>query len=59
MDPRMVKIGKGTIEKERNDILDLLREFKDTFAWTYDDLRAYRGVVIQPAIPLTEGAKHF
>ena len=55
----MVKIGKGTTEKERNEILDLIREFKDTFAWTYDDLRAYRGDVIQHAIPLAEGAKPF
>jgi hypothetical protein len=25
MDPRMVKIGEGTTEKERSDILDLIR----------------------------------
>jgi hypothetical protein len=59
MDPRMVKIGKGTTEKERMEILDLIREFKDTFAWNYDELKAYRGDVIQHAIPLTEGAKPF
>jgi len=28
----MVKVGKGTTEKERAEILDLIREFKDTFA---------------------------
>ena len=54
----MVKIGKGTTEKERIEILDLIREFKDTFAWNYDELKAYRGD-IQHAIPLTEGAKPF
>jgi ribonuclease HI len=59
MDPRMVKIGKGTTEKERIEILDLIREFKDTFSWNYDELKAYRGDVIQHAIPLTEGAKPF
>ena len=47
------------MEKERNEILDLIREFKDTFAWNYDELKAYRGDVIQHAIPLTEGAKPF
>jgi hypothetical protein len=57
MDPRMVKIGKGTTEKERNEILALIREFIDTFSWNYDDLKAYRGDVIQHAIPLVEGAK--
>jgi mRNA-degrading endonuclease RelE of RelBE toxin-antitoxin system len=59
MDPRMVKIRKSTTEKERIEILDLIREFKDTFAWNYDELKAYRGDVIQHAIPLTEGAKPF
>jgi hypothetical protein len=59
IDPRMVKIGKGTTEKERLEILSLIREFKDTFAWNYDDLKAYRGDVIQHAIPLVEGAKPF
>ena len=55
----MVKIGKGTTEKERKEILALIREFKDTFAWNYDDLKAYRGDVIQHAIPLVEGTKPF
>ena len=32
IDPRMVKIGKGTTEKERKEILALIREFRDTFA---------------------------
>jgi hypothetical protein len=59
MDPRMVKIGKGTTEKERKEILALIREFRDTFAWNYDELKAYRGDVIQHAIPLVEGAKPF
>jgi hypothetical protein len=59
IDPRMVKIGKGTTEKERNEILNLIREFKDTFSWNYDELKVYRGDFIQHSIPLTEGAKPF
>jgi ribonuclease HI len=59
MDPRMIKIGKGTTKKERKEILALIREFIDTFAWNYDDFKAYRGDVIQHAIPLVEGAKPF
>jgi ribonuclease HI len=59
MDSRMVKIGKGTTEKERKEILSLIREFRDTFAWNYDELKAYRGDVIQHAILLVEGAKPF
>jgi hypothetical protein len=44
IDPMMVKIGKGTTEKERSEILAHIREFKDTFAWNYDELKSYRGV---------------
>jgi hypothetical protein len=58
-EPRMVKIGKGTTKAKRDGILDLIQEFKDIFAWTYDDLKAYRGDVIQHTIPLIEGAKPF
>jgi hypothetical protein len=59
IDPRMVNIGKGTTEKERDEILNLIREFKDTFSWNYDDLKVYRGYVIQHSIPLVEGSKPF
>jgi hypothetical protein len=59
MDPREFKIGKGTTEKERKAILNLIREFRDIFAWNYDELKAYRGDVIQHAIPLIEGARPF
>jgi hypothetical protein len=51
IEPRMVKIGKGTTKAERSEILDLIRQFKDVFTWTYDDLKAYRSDVIQHAIP--------
>jgi hypothetical protein len=46
IDPRMINIGKGTTEKERLEILALIREFKYTFAWNCDELKAYRGDVI-------------
>jgi hypothetical protein len=59
MDPRAVKIGKGTTEKERKAILNLIRESRDIFAWNYVELKAYRGDVIQHAIPLIGGAKPF
>jgi hypothetical protein len=59
IEPRMVKIGKGTTKAKRSEILDLIRQFKDVFTWTYDDLKAYRSDVIQHTIPLVDGAKPF
>ena len=38
----MIKIGKGTSEKERNDLINLVKEYRDVFAFTYDELKAYR-----------------
>jgi hypothetical protein len=55
----MVKIRKGTNKAERNDILDLIHQFKDFYSWNYDDLKAYRSDFIQHAIPLVEGARSF
>lgn len=29
VEPKMIKIGKSTLEKERNEIINLLREYRD------------------------------
>jgi hypothetical protein len=39
--PRMIKIGKNTTHNERRDIENLIHEYKDIFAWSYDDIKAY------------------
>ena len=41
-EPRKIKIGKGTSEKERNNLIELVKEFRDVFAFIYDELKAYR-----------------
>ena len=40
-EPRKIKIGKGTSEKERKNLVELVNEFRDVFAFTYDELKAY------------------
>jgi hypothetical protein len=57
--PRMIKIGKGTTPAEIKSIMNLIREYKDIFAWSYEDLKAYKGDIIQHAIPLKERVKPF
>lgn len=39
--------------------MDLVREYKDVFAWSYDELKAYDPKIINHAIPLKEGVKPF
>jgi hypothetical protein len=55
----MIKIGKGTSEKERKEIINLVHEYRDVFAFTYDELKAYREDVFQHTIPLKEDTKFF
>jgi hypothetical protein len=37
MSPRIVKLGKGMTPAERKELLALIKEFKDVFAWSYGD----------------------
>jgi hypothetical protein len=58
-DPRMIKIGKGTSEKERKDLINPVKEYRDVFAFTYEELKAQREDVIQHTIPLKQDVKPF
>jgi hypothetical protein len=57
--PRMVNLAKGTTPDERKDLLDLIREFKYVFTWSYGYLKYYQEDVIQRSILLKEGVKTF
>ena len=39
--PKLINIGKGTSEKKMNDLINLVKEYRDVFAFTYDELKAY------------------
>jgi hypothetical protein len=56
---KLIKFGKGTTTDKREKTTTLIREYKDVFAWSYEDVKAYREDVIQHAIPLINGAKPF
>ena len=51
-EPKIIKIGKNTSEKERNSLINLVKEYRDVFSFTYDELKAYRENVFQHTIPL-------
>ena len=56
-DPKLIKIGKGTSKKERNNLINLSKEYRDVLAFSYDELKAYREDMFQHTIPLKEEAK--
>jgi hypothetical protein len=57
--PRIIKIGKACTLEEKSKIIALVREYRDVFAWCYDELKAYDLKIINHAIPLLEDVKPF
>ena len=58
-DPKMIKVGKNTPKEERDQIVKLLKEYRDVLAFSYDELKVYSEDVLQHTIPLKEGAQSF
>ena len=54
-DFKLIKIGK--LENERNNLINLIKEYRDVLAFIYDELKAYREDVFQHTIPPTKEAK--
>ena len=51
-EPKIIKIGKGTSEKERNSLINLVKEYRDVFAFIYNELKAHWEDVFQHTIPI-------
>jgi hypothetical protein len=47
-----INLGVGCSEQEKDAFIKLFKEFKDVFAWTYDDLKTFNPNIIQHVIPL-------
>jgi len=58
--PKIIKIGKGTSVEERKNLTNLLHEYRDVLAFSYDELKGYREDFMEHTIPLKdENAKPF
>jgi ribonuclease HI len=58
-EPRFVKLSSSLTREQKAEYSELLKEFVDVFAWTYEDLETYDTYVIEHNIPLKEEAKPF
>jgi ribonuclease HI len=58
-EPKFVRLSRDLTREQRSEYTELLREFADVFAWTYEDLKTYDTSVIEHKIPLKEKAKPF
>jgi hypothetical protein len=56
-DPKYVKLSSSLSRDKRAEYTELLKEFVDVFACTYEDLRTYDASIIEHKIPLKEETK--
>jgi ribonuclease HI len=56
---RIVKISKFLPPKVKDQYRDLLKQYTDVFAWSYEELRTYDTSIIEHKIPLKPGVKPF
>ena len=57
--PQNVNLGSDCTKEERIAFIRLLKEYKDIFAWTYDDLKTFDPNIMQHTIPIDPNIKHF
>ena len=44
-------------KEEESDLITLLREYKDCFAWSYEDMKGVPPEVVQHTIPIRDDVK--
>jgi ribonuclease HI len=50
--PQCINLGLGCSRQEKAAFVKLFKEFKDVFAWTYNDLKTFDPNIIQHVIPM-------
>jgi hypothetical protein len=58
-DPKFVKLSRIFSREHRVEYVELLKEFVDEFAWTYEYVRTYDTSIIEKKMPLKEDSKPF
>ena len=54
-----MNLGIDCTHTEKSAFIKLFKEFKDVFAWTYDDLKNFNPQVMQHIIPIKQESKPF
>ncbi len=56
-EPRSVRTGTTLSPSERTAMIELLKDYKDVFAWLYEDMPGLDTDLVVHRLPLYEGAK--
>ena len=55
--PRELRIGSNLSVDERDNLIQLLREYLDVFAWSYEDILGLDPSIVQHRLPLLPHAR--
>ena len=58
-DPRFINLGVHCSHDEKISFIKLLKEFKDIFSWTYDELRTFNTSIMHHNIPMKPEVKSY
>lgn len=58
-DSKFVNLGTCFTQQEWQAFVHLFKQYRDVFAWTYDDLKTYDTQIIQHIIPIKEWVKPY
>jgi hypothetical protein len=58
-DQKIVNLSSGLSREQKDEYVELLKEFSYVFSWTYEDLITYDMSIIEYKIPLKDEAKPF
>ena len=50
-DPKLIKIGKDTSKNERNSLINLIKEYRDVLAFSYDELKLIEKMCFNTLFP--------
>ena len=56
-DPRTMIISLNLNPEEESTLIQVLKEYKDTFAWTYEDMPGLDPTLVEHQLPIKPGAK--
>ena len=56
-DPRTMIIRLNLNSEEESALIQVLKEYKDTFAWTYEDMPGLDPTLVEHRLPIKPGAK--
>ncbi|XP_073279540.1 uncharacterized protein [Primulina huaijiensis] len=57
--PKVVYVSKLLEEQLKQDLINMLKEYKDCFTWSYDDMPGLDRKLVEHRLPLKEGFKPF